>query len=226
MNVPIALAAVPVIASGGVAGVLMVVRSSTHPFDSSSVERLGMLAPMIGSALAAASTHESVAELAHLDGLTQLHNRRRLDQDLPETLAQCRAVGAPVCFAMVDVDHFKTYNDTHGHGAGDAALQLVAEVIRTNVRDQDVVYRYGGEEFSILLPDTDLTEAGEVAERARNAIEDATFVGEDHQPGGKVTVSVGMAQAGTDDPESLRHRADAALYEAKDSGRNRVTVAG
>ena len=165
--------------------------------------------------------------MAHVDGLTRLHNRRRLDRDLPDALETARATNTSLWFAMLDVDHFKTYNDTHGHGAGDAALQQVAEAIRSNVREQDIVYRYGGEEFSVLLPGTDAVEAGAVAERVRAAIEAATFEGEAQQPDGRVTVSVGMAEATGDDlPETLRHRADAALYAAKHAGRNQVNVAG
>jgi diguanylate cyclase (GGDEF)-like protein len=224
-TVPVALAAVPVVVNASVTGVIVIVRSANQPFDTTSVDRLATLAPMVGSALVAANQHQSVSEMAHVDGLTQLHNRRRLDQDLPVALDTAAAAATPVCFVMADVDHFKTYNDTHGHGAGDVALQLVAELIRSSVREDDVVYRYGGEEFSILLPGADLTEAGQVAERVRAAIEEAVFEGEDRQPGGRVTVSLGLAKAADDTPESLRHRADEALYEAKESGRNRVQIA-
>ncbi len=125
---------------------------------------------------------------------------------------------------MVDIDHFKTFNDTNGHAAGDLALQQVARLLRENVRPNDRVYRYGGEEFCVLLPETDATEAAQVAERVRRAVEGATIPGGEHQPGGRVTISVGVADTalGHDD---LVERADAALYGAKESGRNRVVVA-
>ena len=225
-TLPVALAAVPVIAGGGVTGVMLVVRSSTTPFDATAIEHLGMLAPMAGSAMAAASDHQSVAELAHIDGLTQLHNRSKLDHDLPVALTQSAGAGTPVCFVMADVDHFKTYNDTHGHGAGDAALQLVAQLISHAVREGDLVYRYGGEEFSILLPGTDLSEATAVAERVRAAIEVAAFEGQEQQPDGNVTISIGLAESNGDTPAQLRERADGALYDAKAGGRNRVQIAG
>ena len=128
-------------------------------------------------------------------------------------------------FAMVDVDNFKTYNDTHGHTAGDEVLRRVAETIAAFVRDSDVVYRYGGEEFSMLLPGASPEEAAIVAERVRAAVEETSFPGEEQQPGGKLTVSVGVATLANGSAEDIRERADAALYEAKEAGRNRVILA-
>ena len=125
---------------------------------------------------------------------------------------------------MLDVDHFKQFNDTHGHAAGDRALQAVADVIAVNVRDGDVVYRYGGEEFSILLPNATPDEAAQVAERVRQAVENAPIDGEETQPGGTLTVSVGVSSLPAPGPAVMAQRADQALYEAKQAGRNRVVA--
>ena len=125
---------------------------------------------------------------------------------------------------MIGVDHFETYHDTHGHAAGDEALRIVAEVLRANVRDGDIVYRYGGEEFCVLLPDTTDDEARAVAERVRAAVEEAPFEGEELQPGGRVTISVGLALTEGGNPAAALETADGALDDAKHGGRNRVVV--
>ena len=126
---------------------------------------------------------------------------------------------------MVDVDHFKTYNDTHGHTAGDEVLRKVAATIERSVRTSDVVYRYGGEEFSMLLPGASPEEAAHVAERVRAAVEAEEFPGQEMQPGGRLTISVGVATLATGSGDDIRERADQALYRAKESGRNQVAFA-
>jgi diguanylate cyclase (GGDEF)-like protein len=186
---------------------------------------LETLAPYTAAALASADRHGSMTHMALVDGLTSLGNRRRLDHDLSATLQKAVAAGLPVAFAMVDVDHFKNYNDSHGHGAGDEALRQVASVIAAHVRDSDIVYRYGGEEFSILLPGSNAEEAQSVAERVRAAVQDASFPGEEMQPGGTLTVSVGVATLASSTPDALKARADTALYDAKSNGRNQVVMA-
>jgi diguanylate cyclase (GGDEF)-like protein len=153
------------------------------------------------------------------DPLTGLGNRRRFDQELARRFAQWRRAGTPLSLVLVDVDHFKRVNDEHGHAAGDAVLHDVAQVLAECVREMDVVARYGGEEFGMILPGTTLAEAKPVAERVRGAIAGRTF-----QYGGHellITVSAGLAEAMlTNDMEVLVARADAALYSAKDGGRD------
>jgi diguanylate cyclase (GGDEF)-like protein len=219
------VAAVPLIAAGTTSGVIAVWRHSDRPFDLTARDALETLAPYAAVALTSADRHGSMTHMALVDGLTSLGNRRRLDHDLSATLQKAVAAGLPVAFAMVDVDHFKTYNDTHGHGAGDEALKQVAGVIAAHVRDSDIVYRYGGEEFSILLPGSNTEEAQAVAERVRLAVQEASFPGEEMQPGGTLTVSVGVATLASSAPDALKARADAALYEAKSNGRNQVVIA-
>ena len=214
-----AVLAVPVVHEGHVVGVVVVARPGA-PFGPTDTEALTRLAPFVASALAAADRHRDVAEQVLVDALTAVGNRRRLQQDLPGLVA---APGG-VAMAMVDVDHFKRYNDAHGHQAGDVALQLVAQTMQANVRHGDVVYRYGGEEFAVLLPGADDHEAAEVAERLRLAVRQAGAACAHDPPCGPLTVSVGLATRGTD-PDTLTARADAALYRAKHGGRDRVVVA-
>ena len=214
------LCAVPLIDDSGVSGVLMVCGSVDHPFDEEDQRRLELLAPAIGGALLGADALNSYEHLAMVDGLTSLGNRRRLDEDLEATLGHASERNLLVGFAMIDVDHFKLFNDTHGHEAGDAALQTVARVIAASVRSNDVVYRYGGEEFSVLLPGAADHDVVEVAERIRVAVEATPVPGEETQPGGRLTVSIGVATRHDEGELPLKTRADKALYRAKAQGRN------
>jgi diguanylate cyclase (GGDEF)-like protein len=222
VDVPVSLTAVAVVADGIVIGALMVVRSASRPFDGADVESLETLAPLVGSALLAARAHGSATELADRDALTGLSNRRRLDRDLAALVSDGRSEVA--AFVMVDVDHFKHFNDSNGHAAGDVALQTVARALTDSVRPGDRAYRYGGEEFCVLLPATTQADAELVAERMRRAVESAEIPGGEQQPGGRVTISVGVADS-SGGGSSLVERADAALYEAKTAGRNRVCLA-
>ncbi|HEY3966697.1 MAG TPA: GGDEF domain-containing protein [Planctomycetaceae bacterium] len=153
------------------------------------------------------------------DALTGLANRRKFDQELNRRFAQWKGGGTPLSLVLVDVDHFKSFNDEHGHVAGDAILHEVAHVLLDNVRANDLVARYGGEEFGIILPGTTLEEARPIAERIRGSVASHTFQFGDAETA--VTVSAGVAQAIlTNDSEVLVTRADTALYAAKDSGRD------
>jgi len=160
-----------------------------------------------------------------IDALTNLYNRRWLDDHLPRIIQRAQKNQQPFCILMMDIDHFKLFNDNYGHHAGDAALTLVAECLADNIRPYDSAARYGGEEFIILLPDTGATEARIIAERLRERIR--------HQPikniKGKrlpmLTVSIGMAELTLkQDMSSFIETADAALYRAKDNGRNCVAL--
>src|SRR5579863_5926140 len=153
------------------------------------------------------------------DPLTGLANRRKFDQEMARRFAQWTGTGSPLSLVLVDVDNFKRVNDQHGHVAGDAVLQQVAQVLLESVRANDLVARYGGEEFGVILPGTTLDEAKPVAERVRGAIAEHGFQFGDTDA--HVTVSAGLAEAMlTNDSEVLVTRADTALYSAKDSGRD------
>jgi diguanylate cyclase (GGDEF)-like protein len=161
--------------------------------------------------------------VARRDTLTGVGNRYALDEAIARLLEQGGRV-RPVRFALVllDIDHFKAYNDAHGHLAGDAALGHLGQVLRTATRGHDLAFRYGGEEFLLLLPDIDLRGALAVAERVRVAVESPAAASVP-----PFTISAGVAlcdAADGRDPEPLLRRADAALYIAKRAGRNRIAA--
>jgi diguanylate cyclase (GGDEF)-like protein len=156
-----------------------------------------------------------LARLALTDAVTGLGNRRRLDHDL-----EASKTDSPVAVVMIDIDQFKRFNDDHGHVAGDEVLRQVADVLRSQVRHSDVVYRYGGEEFCILLAGTTTIEAGEVAERIRVAVSRVALAF-DHP----LTVSIGLALGTAASAAPTLRRADDALLRSKNAGRDRVTLA-
>jgi diguanylate cyclase (GGDEF)-like protein len=167
-------------------------------------------------------SHGELEKLSVTDALTGLYNRRHLMGTLASEVQRSRRLRRAFSVLLADVDHFKQYNDTHGHLAGDAALVKIAEVFRRTTRQVDCVARYGGEEFVVMLLEANMATATLVAERirARVAAED---LGE-----GKLTLSIGLAEYpdGGDTPEELIASADAAMYKAKNAGRNQVVVGG
>ncbi|MCA1616893.1 MAG: GGDEF domain-containing protein [Acidobacteria bacterium] len=158
------------------------------------------------------------------DALTGLLNRRYLAERLGEELERSKRHRFAMCFLMIDIDNFKEYNDRHGHQAGDAALQLTSQCLKSALRSADVASRYGGEEFSVLLPQTSISEAHVIAERIRRRVEATPYPHGLNQPGGAVTISIGISSFGHgyDTPESVIRAADEALYAAKSRGKNRV----
>jgi len=173
-----------------------------------------------------ARSRAELAQLARTDPLTRLGNRRSLEEDLRILHARSARYGRAYCLAMCDVDRFKAYNDTYGHQAGDEALRAVATRISGVVRAGDAVYRYGGEEFLLVLPEQTLETAYVAVERVRDAVERLAIPHVDG-PGGVLTMSAGLAAfaAGQETTvAALLQRADAALYRAKTVGRNRVAL--
>ena len=167
-----------------------------------------------------------LSRLAHTDPLTRLGNRLALEEDLKALDARGRRYGRGYCLAMCDIDRFKPYNDSLGHHAGDEALRAVADRIRRELRAGDGVYRYGGEEFLLVLPEQTPETARVAMERVRSAVEQLA-IPHAGGPAGVVTVSTGLAAYHPGDAvtvEELLERADAALYRAKSAGRNRVAV--
>jgi diguanylate cyclase (GGDEF)-like protein len=160
------------------------------------------------------------------DALTGVYNRLRLDGDLADLVARAQRYGHRFCVALLDVDRFKPFNDTYGHTAGDDALRTVAARLQASVRTGDAVYRYGGEEFVLLLPYQDLARATVAVERVRRAVRAARVVSAASEHG-VVTISAGIAEctgAPTDSSRRLVETADAALYLAKAHGRDRVVA--
>jgi diguanylate cyclase (GGDEF)-like protein len=172
---------------------------------------------------------DELERLASTDGLTSLTNHRTFQEKLAEELRRSERSKSPLTILMIDVDHFKTYNDMHGHPAGDKVLVQVARIFEESLRNTDVVARYGGEEFAVLLIDTPLSFGAKVADKLRNSIRQAKFMGAEHsQPNQRITISMGMAGwpvHGTT-PASLVEAADQALYDAKRAGRDQVKMYG
>jgi len=165
-------------------------------------------------------------EMAITDQLTGLHNRRYMSRHLDTLLNGAKKNGRPLAFVIMDIDFFKQVNDTHGHDIGDEVLKEFASRISANVRGIDLACRYGGEEFVVVMPDTDMSFAYSIAERLRQSIE-TTPVKISRAPGQlNITISIGIAKAEgvNDTAEKLLHRADQALYRAKRSGRNKVVA--
>jgi diguanylate cyclase (GGDEF)-like protein len=160
--------------------------------------------------------------LAEQDMLTGLYNRRAFDQHLEGELARYDRYRRPFAVIMFDIDHFKHVNDTYGHDAGDEVLRKVGHIIATSLRDVDIAARFGGEEFTTLLPETDKTHAVEIAERIRSRIEAMDFNW--HGTPIPLTISAGVAAIPErlESPANAVHAADQLLYQAKRSGRNRV----
>uniref|UniRef100_UPI00097C5224 GGDEF domain-containing protein n=1 Tax=Pelomonas sp. KK5 TaxID=1855730 RepID=UPI00097C5224 len=160
---------------------------------------------------------------AHEDVLTGLHNRRHAEYALPLLVEGARQGGAPICMAMLDVDHFKQVNDGFGHGVGDAVLHQIAALLRKRMRGADLVARMGGEEFLVVMVGTPLAQAGAICERLREAVAAHDWAA--IAPGLAVRISVGLAgDTPTEEARSLLERADAALYVAKRGGRNQVQI--
>ncbi len=173
-------------------------------------------------------SREALAQLAATDGLTRLANRRVFDEQLSRAWEDASRGSRPLSLLMLDVDHFKAYNDHYGHQAGDAVLIEVAQRASRNVkRAGDIAARYGGEEFAVLLPATDIYGAIEVAEAIRTAVSEAELA-HAGSPLGRLTVSIGVATAmpslGIGTPEGLVKAADDELYRVKQNGRNRISA--
>ncbi|MEV4348493.1 diguanylate cyclase, partial [Actinoplanes sp. NPDC049596] len=215
---PSGVLAVPLECRSGRAGVVLLGGAT---FDESAVQLASALATQGMTAYDNAWLFSRVQELATTDELTGQHNRRHF-YALAGTLvkAACRA-DHPLAAAMIDIDKFKTINDTYGHGVGDEVIRTVASRVRDSIRAADVLGRYGGEEFAVVLPDH--ADAPGVAERMRRAVADTPVP----TPAGpiEVTISVGLTQLTSGESlDQLLARADHALYQAKDTGRNRVVV--
>jgi diguanylate cyclase (GGDEF)-like protein len=175
---------------------------------------------------ATASAWRRAEDLARRDPLTGLYNRRHFFAEADAALASSRRHGAALSVAMLDLDHFKAINDHHGHAVGDAVLQAVAATVRHSVREQDLVCRYGGEEFLVLLPRTNALDAGQIGWRLRHDVERLVVLDGQHPI--PVTVSIGVASLpfeGRATLDDLIQQADSALYRAKAAGRNRVVLA-
>jgi diguanylate cyclase (GGDEF)-like protein len=166
---------------------------------------------------------EELTQLVSLDSLTGLFNRRHFTDTLPAVLERTRRSLRPACLILVDIDHFKNINDTWGHSVGDLALKHAARILQQQVRIVDTVCRYGGEEFAIILPDTELRQASNVAERIRSNIAETPLIVDTGDLSFTASLGIEVYQPNiSTSAEALIDAADKFLYQAKHAGRNRV----
>ncbi len=217
---------VPLIAEGEPLGALRLGFAHEDPAEAiQEFEQKEYVVKDLAKHIALAVKAPILSARALTDGLTGLFTRRHLEERLAHCVDEAERYGTPLSLIMVDIDHFKKVNDTHGHPAGDAVLRRVGAILKESIRGTDSAYRFGGEEMSVLLPGSDIDKAQKAAERIRKRIEKETF----RVPSGTlaVTASLGVATCGSgfDTPESIVQSADTALYAAKHGGRNRTCVA-
>lgn len=218
----------PISIGGRKVGVLNVTdKAGGGSYDEVDLDLLETIAPQMALALDRAEWHEKAEQfqlISITDPLTGMLNRRYLEERLAEELRRSKRQEYAMSFMMIDIDDFKHYNDRNGHQAGDLALEVTAQCLKSALRGADVASRYGGEEFCILLPQTSLEEAVTIAERIKRRIERTHFPHGKTQPLGAVTVSIGVSSfsPNIETPEAIIGAADRALYLAKHQGKNRV----
>lgn len=217
---------VPLKAQDRVAGVLYLYTPADAEVSKRMVNLLRNLGLQLGIAIEKARLYEETKSLSLHDPLTGVANRNLMNIELERSFAIARRYQRLFSVIMLDLDHFKNYNDTFGHTAGDNLLVDVARVVQEQVRDVDLVVRFGGEEFLLILPDTDIDTATEIAERIRKVVKNTGFFYSNEQPPNNVTVSLGVAtyEEALETSDMLITRADNALYQAKFKGRNRVEI--
>lgn len=209
--------ALPLLSEGMPIGILTIFGA-----EEEQIEEFSIMAEQLALEVKKVSLYERVQTLAITDGLTNIYVRRHFLERLNEEVARSRRHNLKLSLLMMDIDHFKQCNDTYGHLVGDIILRDIARIMKEQVRQIDLVGRYGGEEFVIALPDTNKTRAAGIAERIRQSIETHQFKAYDETI--TTTISIGIAVYPEDgkDVAALIDRADQALYKAKEEGRNRV----
>jgi diguanylate cyclase (GGDEF)-like protein len=209
-------------------GLLIVVSDREEVFGWQDDLFWSSLSEQMAIAIGNAKLYQNARNHSITDGLTGLFNHQYFQQQLRAEESRSQRHGRPFSAIMLDIDHFKHYNDVCGHPTGDRVLKIIAQIIKAEVRDIDILARYGGEEFAIILTETDKKGAWKVAERIRTKIGDHKFPHGQVQPRKKLTVSIGVASypEDADNGKDLVERADESLYMAKKAGRNQVFVAG
>ena len=219
----------PLISEGKLLGSI-VTKSTDNILSAKEISYLEQLTNQTATTISRANIYAEILKHATLDALTGFNNRRQLEERIKQEVSSAKRQKRNLCAIMTDVDFFKSANDTYGHAVGDLVLKTISRVIKMQLRDYDIAGRYGGEEFSIILPYTKLSEAQMVAERLRKAVEktkiDISKVNSDvTEKNIGVTISLGVAEYSLDDDENtLLQKADKALYRAKENGRNRVEI--
>jgi diguanylate cyclase (GGDEF)-like protein len=209
-------------------GILVVIGRQDMLFDERDELFWNSLGDQMATAIGNARLYQNAKYSSITDGLTGLYNRRYFQERLISEESRSKRHRHPFSIIMLDIDHFKNYNDTCGHPTGDKALTIIAQLVKAEVRDIDIVARYGGEEFSVILTETDKAGAWKVAERIRKKVADHKFPHGQMQPQKRLTISLGVScfPQDADNYKDAVERADEALYMAKKLGRNRVFLCG
>jgi diguanylate cyclase (GGDEF)-like protein len=218
------LLCLPLIVRGRCIGVMTLYHAAPRAYSQEELRFLRTFAGTVSIAVDNARLYGEQSRLAVTDGLTGLYNHKRFQEGLAAEVGRARRYGQPLSLLLLDIDHFKTFNDAWGHQAGDTLLRELAGLFQAAARQNDLVARYGGEEFAFLLPQTDKRQALALAKRLCRAVERRPCPGEEVLPGGRLTVSLGVASFPEDveQGQELVAAADQALYRAKKLGRNQV----
>jgi diguanylate cyclase (GGDEF)-like protein len=222
-----AIASFPLLRANSVVGAFNVAFLQPHTFSDDEMQILTLLADQAALAVDNARLHEALADQAKRDSLTQVYNHGHLLTQLACAVEAARTAGSPLSFIMLDIDTFKQYNDRHGHVTGDIVLKATVQAISSNVKQTDTVGRWGGEEFGIVLPGANASQARRVAERIRATVARLELVNSKNAKIANPTVSQGIASfpEHATTAEDLVDLADQALYRAKGRGRDQVMVA-
>jgi diguanylate cyclase (GGDEF)-like protein len=220
------LLVIPLTVDNKLIGIVAVGKKEPNTFGSKQMQILSSLGGQAAVAMANAMLYKKIEKLAITDGLTNVFNHRYFYRKLEEEAERFKRYGTAFSLIMLDLDSFKKFNDKYGHRAGDGALFSVAQVIKASTRILDVVCRYGGEEFAVVLPETDAQQVKMVAERIRSAIQSNYFSVSDSIAPINVTVSIGVATCPQDsaDINEIIEMADRALYYSKNTGKNKVSI--
>jgi len=216
----------PIVSDETILGVLHLRRRRPDAFTPQDIQLAQSMTYQFGLAMQRAALFEQVNRLAITDPITGLYNYRKLRRDIEREIVRAKRYRHPFSFVMADIDHFKALNDRYGHQAGDTVLREVARSLNAGKREVDRAYRYGGEEFSILLPETEWPEAFEVAEKLRKKVAEMRISVDGELAPVETTISMGVASFSHESMglERLMADADEALYNAKNTGRNKVVA--
>ncbi len=215
----------PLINEGKVLGCVSIASDVTNAFDAQALQFFSLITYQMASSMKHSQVISSMKDMAIYDTLTRVFNRRHLNQVLEDELRSAFRKKQPLSIIMVDIDHFKAINDRYGHDEGDRALIHIASILKESIRKNDIVARFGGEEFLVMLPRAMMKDAVVIAERIRRSVESTPLSVDGEEV--RLTVSLGVAAVPVIWPESkeeLIKCADTALYEAKGKGRNRVCL--
>ena len=219
----------PLISEGKLLGSI-VTKSTDNVLSEKEINYLEQLTNQAATTISRANVYAEILKHATLDALTGFNNRRQLEERIKQEVSSAKRQKRDLCAIMTDIDFFKSVNDTYGHATGDLVLKTVSRVIKLQLRDYDIAGRYGGEEFSIILPYTKILEAKMVAERLRKAVENTKIDiskvnNETNDKNISVTISLGIAEyENVDDEHTILQKADKALYKAKEGGRNKAEI--